>query len=77
MAANTFEGEQIVADYNTAVDRIAAIRYETFHNDAEDIDATFSKKGKDKIISNVARRLSEENGFTEKEHYTIAANTPP
>ena len=43
-------------------------------NEATGIAASVSKRGRGKLISANARRLSEANGFTEQEHLIVAAN---
>ena len=53
---------------------VSKIRDKDLFNASTGISAKLSKKGKNKIISGMARRLSELNGYTDDEHYTVVAN---
>lgn len=53
---------------------VSKIRDKDLFNASTGISAKLSKRGKNKIISGMARRLSELNGYTDDEHYTVVAN---
>lgn len=71
---NTFSKEKIIHSYDAIRDIIAELRSEKFYNKNEGITAKLSKKGRGKIISSVAIRLSNENGVSTSDHFTAIAN---
>lgn len=63
-----------VQNVQEAKDVLRALGNKPLKNEATGVVASVSKRGRGKLISSGARRLSEENGYTAEEHLLVAAN---
>lgn len=63
-----------VQNVQEAKDVLRALGNKPLKNEATGDVASVSKRGRGKLISSGARRLSEENGYTAEEHLLVAAN---